>query len=238
MNGSFFVAIGDFIAANREIFAAVIESCGVILAAVIATLSARKIVKESVNSRFHSYSEKAHVAKDLLLQAQNDVCIVVAIGDIFFKKYEKYLIKLIKKGIKIRYLLLEENRLKEAEEYMHGKAGDNAFRSDVVNRLREIKKEHKYKFEIREFDSYMTASYICIDAFLPDKDFISSSGVKIMLYQYKTSAESSPTTYISPKSDEKEFITTVQCIKQMWEDANPISEEKIEDDAPDIDRKI
>lgn len=207
---------------SNEIIAAIIGSCGVIIAAVIAALGARKIVKESVNSRFHSYSDKSHDVKSLLAQAQNDVCVVVAIGDKFFEKYKKDLIKLLKKGIRIRYLILEKNKFIEIERYLHDEDVDISFRDEVVDGLLEVKKEYKYLFEIRAFHSIMTASYICTDIFLPDREFITSSGIQIMLYQYKTKPKTSPITFLSPKTDEKEFSTTVQCIKRMWDDATPM----------------
>lgn len=207
---------------SNEIIAAIIGSCGGIIAAVIAALSARKIVKESVNSRFHSYSDNSHDVTDILMQSQNDVFIVVLIGDRLLEEHKKYFIKLLKRGIHIRYLILDEREHKEIESFILGECADVSYRNDVLRALYELKKEYKYLFEVREFHSITTASYICTDIILPEKQFISSSGIQIMLYQYKTKAKVSPITYISPKSDEKEYTTTVQSIRNMWDDATPV----------------
>lgn len=204
-----------------DIIAAIIESCGVIVAALIAAIGARKIVKDSVNSRFRAYTDKTHDVADFLAHSQNDVFIVVMVGNKFLKKYKNTLIKLLNRGIHIRYLLLTERKLKDAERYMNGEDVDIAFRRNVLTDISELNKKYKGLFEYREFDSNMTASYICTDImpFPPDTQFSASAAIQIMLYQYKTPAGASPITYISAKTDEKEFTTTVNCIKQMWNDA-------------------
>lgn len=132
--------------------------------------------------------------------------------------------KLLKNGIKIRYLLLTENRLKETVNYIHGNNIDISFRKDIIKDIKKLKDKYQDIFECREFDSMMTASYICVDTIFnpPTKQFISSSIIQVMLYQYKIQANTSPITYISPQTDKKEFLNTVECIKQMWEDSKPI----------------
>lgn len=210
---------------DKEIITAIIQASATILAAisaaVIAAVSAKRIVKESLASRFRSYSDKSHDVTDILTHAQNDVFIVAAVGDIFIGKYFSYIEKLLKRNIKVKYLLLSENELKKAEYYFHGKEIDIAFRENIINKLIELKQRYADLFELREFNLMMTASYICVDTMLnpPTQKFISSSVIQTMLYQYKTPTEESPLTYISPKTEEKEFLTTVQCIKQMWEDS-------------------
>ncbi len=210
---------------DTSIITAIIEASATIIAAIsaaiIAAVSAKRIVKESLASRFRSYSDKSHDVTDILIHAQNDVFIVAAIGDIFLGEYFPYIEKLLNRKIKVKYLLLSENELKKAEYYFRGEEIDIAFRKDIINRLEELELRYADLFELREFNLMMPASYICVDTMLnpPTRKFISSSVIQAMLYQYKTLTKESPITYISPRTEEKEYLTTVQCIKQMWEDA-------------------
>lgn len=209
-----------------EIIGALIETCGVVSAALIAAFGAKKIVKDSINTRFSSYADQSHDVTDLFVRSQNDVFIVAAVGDVFLKKYLGRIKKLLNRGIHIKYLLLTESLLQTLENYICEKDVDISFREGVIDNLKALKEEYKDLFEVREFDSQMTASYICIDILSDPSSFhfLSSSVIQIMLYQYGVRAEKSPITYISPKNDEKEFRTTVNSIMKMWRDAQPLFE--------------
>lgn len=216
------VIIQSVAGASGNIIAAIITTVGTIIAAIIATMGAKRIVKESMNSRFRTYGDKSHDVTDILVLAQNDVFFVAAVGDIFIKEYFEYIKKLLSRGIKVRYLLLTKDKLEKELYYVNGRKIDVDFREKVIESLNELKLQHRDLFEWREFDFFMTESYVCVDIMLnpPNPKYISSSVIQTMLYQYKTPTEESPITYISPKTDEKEFLTTVQCIKQMWVDSN------------------
>lgn len=216
--------IQSVIGASGSIIAAIIATVGSIVAAIIATRGARKIVKESISSRFRTYGDKSHDVTDILAHSQNDVFFVVAVGDTFIKMYLDYMKKLLSRGIKIRYLLLTRDKLEKELYYLNGRKIDVCFREDVIKDLNKLKLQYKDLFELREFDSIMTESYVCVDIMFnpPNQQFISSSVIQTMLYQYKTPSVKSPITYISPKTDEEEFLTTVQCIKQMWEDSKSL----------------
>ena len=209
---------------DKEIVQAFIGAGGTIIAAVVAAAIAAygaKRIAKSVISRFRTYGDKSHNVVDLLVHAQNDVFIVAAVGDRLLEKHKDYIQKLLNNGVRIRYLLLTEGKLKEAEEYIHGRNIDISFRKKVIDDLKSLESGYKGLFEYREFDSSMTASYICVDIMPqpPSERFEASSAIQIMLYQYKTKAAASPITYISPQIDEKVFKTTVDSIREMWNDA-------------------
>ena len=208
---------------EKEIVAALIGAAGAIAAALIAALFARRIVKENVNPQFHSYADKNHDAGELMNLAQADIFISAAVGNLFLPKHLELIKNLLNRNIHIRYLLLTEVRLREAEYYMHGKEVEELeqLRKDVVNTLRKLKKEFGNYFEFKEFDKPMTASYICRDIYcIPDNN----AAIHVMLYQYKTLAHDSPITYISPKKDGAAFKTTVKCINEMWNDAKEMAD--------------
>ena len=208
---------------DKEIIAAIIGAVGAIAAAFIAAFFARKIVKENVNPQFHSYADKNHDAGELMNLAQADIFISAAIGNLFLPKHLDLIEKLLKRKIKIKYLLLTEDRLREAEYYMHGEEIEKLkeAREKVVKTLVKLKKTYSEYFEFREFDKPMTASYICRDIFCePDN----SAAIHVMLYQYKTLAKNSPITYISPKKDGEAYKTTVKCINEMWNDAKELTD--------------
>ncbi len=215
------VILQSVVGASGSIIAAIITTVGTIIAAIIATKGAKKIVKESMNSRFRTYGDKSHDVTDILAHSQNDVFFAAVIGDKFIKEYFEYIKKLLSRGIKVRYLLLAKDKLKEELCYIHGEEINMDYREDVIRSLNELKLQYRDLFEWREFDLFMTESYVCVDIMLnpPTQKYISSSVIQTMLYQYKTPTKESPITYISPKTDEKEFLTTVQCIKRMWEDS-------------------
>ncbi len=133
----------------NDIISAIIEASGVIIAAVIAALGARRIVKESINSRFYSYADRSHSITDLFAQSQSDIYVVAAIGIRLLENYKQYFVKLLKRGIHIRFLVLDESKLKEVDSFIHGKDVDPGYRSKVIGELIELKKEYGNLFEVK-----------------------------------------------------------------------------------------
>lgn len=208
----------------NEILSALIQAMGTITAAIIATVFANRIVKKHSYSYFRSYEDKHHDLTDITRKAKNDIFIVVAIGDILLEKYNNEIEKYLKRGIKIKYLILDNEKVLEFERYLNGRNTEDFRRSrrEALERLEKLQNDYEDLFEVRTFHSMFTASYIGVDIWqLPGENAnCENSVIQTMLYQYRVGAEKSPITYISPKNDYKQYQTTVKSIKEMWNDAD------------------
>ncbi len=208
---------------DPQIVSAFIQAGGTIIAAICAALFAKSIVKESIKPLFKSYSDKSHDLSDLTQNAVNDIFIIVAIGNRLLEKYLSEFESKIKDGIHFRYLLLDMERYKELEIYMNDELSNSDEYVQVLQKLLKLQSDYPNLVEIRTFHGFMSASYIGIDI-CPETEnlhILSSSIIQAMLYQYRVQAKNSPITYISPKSDEKCYRSTVSCMKEMWRDASP-----------------
>lgn len=209
-----------------EILSAVIQAIGTISAAIIAAVFANIIVKKHSPSYFHSYEDKHHNLTDITRKAKNDIFIVAAIGGNLIERYIDEFEKYLQRGIEIKYLILDNEYIYVLEKYLHGKNFPEFEEAVRVarERLRKLENEYPDLFEVREFHSFFTASYIGIDIWKTPDDYSDSrnSVIQTMLYQYNIGTEKSPITYISPKNDYKQYQTTVKSMKEMWNDSDDI----------------
>lgn len=72
----------------------------------------------------------------------------------------------------------------------------------------------------------MTASYIALDIHAKEErgEWLPTSMIQVMLYQYRVAAKKLPITYLSPSESKKAFETTVNCIEEMWEHSKGLEE--------------
>ena len=210
----------DFINASANIIAAIIQAGGTILAAVIAALFAKDIVKKDIAPHFRTYKDSPRSLMNVIREARHDVIVVVVVGDNLLKEYLNVFSELLKRNIYIRFLLLDENGFLKMEEYMHGEWKNGVqIRNDTVSMLAKLASNYIHSFEVRVFSNILTASYIGVDI---QEKILPSSIIQEMVYLYKTKASDCPITYISPKNDEIAFESTVKAIGKMWDASEPV----------------
>lgn len=210
---------------TATLVSAIIQAVGTIIAALIAALAARRIIKD-VRPLFHSYSDPSHDLRDITQKAESDVFIIAAVGDRLLGKYQSEFERLLQNGIRIRYLLLDTQRFHELERYMHGHPVSEEIYHNVLNTLSHLHEKYPHHFYARIFHDLMPASYIGVDVWpnpLLSFSFLPSSVIQTMLYQYHIPAEDLPITYLSPKTNKQHFKATVSSMKEMWVSATPLS---------------
>lgn len=207
-----------------DILVALIGAGSVIAAACIGIRGARKIVKER-HAYFTSFSSKGHDLGRFLMQAKEEITIVVIYGDQLLKNYGNLLENLLIQGIRINFLMLESKTAFDMskqyfgeEEYQYKPGAENA-----VDRLKKIKAKNieNKKLTIKTWSQRLSASYIAIDCGIEeDQQPKDTAEIHVMLYQYKTPTEKAPLTYMSKDGDASAFEHTVASLKQMWIDSD------------------
>lgn len=205
---------------NPDITSAIIQAVGTIIAAVIATFGAGLIIKKSRESHFHAYSDEKHDVRRIMRKANVSITIVVGIGDNLLEKYKEDIIRYIKRGICVNYLLQDYEHFCQLENYIEGKDPNTERWESTVEIIKELKNENPLYFRAEWFHDLLTASYIGIDI---DEPTSPAAVIQAMIYQYHTKAEKAPITLISAKTDLQEFNTTVGTIHKMWEEGTPLA---------------
>lgn len=205
---------------DTSIVCSIIEASGTIIAAVVAALIAKGIVKKDIQPFIQSYSY--HNLLELIEKAQYNIVIITAVGDNLMHKFEDDIEARLKEGVQVRYLLLDPEQYEKMEAYMHGSlAKSENVHTDTVKKLQRLTNEYGSRFQFRTSSIPMSASYIGID--LPFDLGTSSvspdSMIQVMQYQYMTSAKDCPVTYLSLKRDRKIFNNTVSSMQKMWQEA-------------------
>lgn len=202
-----------------EIISAVIQALGTITAALIAALWANRIVN---GIKLRSYSDAPDNIRSVLKKARSDIFIITAVGDNLLKTVERDLAQRLRSGIHVRFLLLDLNRFHEIEKYLHGKnPKDEEIFYTVLKTLCRLQQQFPESLEIRIFPGYMTASYIGIDT-CPDASrdrALLSPFIQVLLYQYHISVKNSAILYFYEKTDQRYYDSTVESMRDMWEDA-------------------
>lgn len=210
------------------ILPAVIQAAGTVFAAYITVNKAGKIVKKSMDSYFHSYTDKSFHRRNVLEGAKSDIFIATGIGNNFIEHYGDEIERKLRSGLHVRYMLLDQSRFNEMEWYLHGDfAKDSSIHRAMRENLKALQEKYPSLFELRFFHGYMTVSYICADIW---PNMVQNSGlIQIMLYQFNVRPKHSPIMYIDPRANEKGFITTVNSIKDMWQksDDSPYRKEPV-----------
>lgn len=209
-----------------DILVALIGAGSVIAAACIGIRGARKIVKER-HAYFTSFSSKGHDLGRFLMQAKEEITIVVIYGDQLLTNYGNLLENLLLQGIRINFLMLESKTAFDMskqyfgeEEYQYKPGAENA-----VDRLKKIKAKNieNKKLTIKAWTQRLSTSYIAIDCGIEeDRTPKDTAEIHVMLYQYKTPTGKAPLTYMSKVGDASVFDRTVASIKAMWKDSDPL----------------
>lgn len=216
----------EYIPSIIQAVAAIISS---VLGAFIAAGYISKIFKTNLSPLFRTYSDNRHDAHKIMRTAKNSIYIVAAVGDQFLEKYEKHIEKYLKKGISIRFLMQTEKQFYELEYYINA---NNKFdkqyykqvREKSLNTLKSLKSKFPNQVEIKEFNSFFSASYIGIDIEqnLATMQFPAHAIIQVMLYQYGVTAKKCPITYFSLNYNQDLFESTANSILEMWNDGTYI----------------
>lgn len=91
---------------DNSLLGDIIGGAATIVSAIISVGYLGKIIHKEIAPSFFSYSEPNHNLWRLLRAAENDITIVVAYGDRLLRTQKLSLLFLLKKGIKIRFLML------------------------------------------------------------------------------------------------------------------------------------
>lgn len=209
-----------------DILVALIGAGSVIAAACIGIRGARKIVKER-HAYFTSFSSRGHDLGRFLMQAKEEITIVVIYGDQLLENYGNLLENLLLQGIRINFLMLERTEaFKMSESYFGEEA--NQYKpgaKKAVERLEKIKAKNieNKKLTIKAWSKQLSTSYIAIDCGIgEDQQPKDTAEIHVMLYQYKTPTEKAPLTYMSKAGDASVFDRTVASIKAMWKDSDSL----------------
>lgn len=201
-----------------EITSSIIEAAGTVLAAIIGVGWIGKIVNRNVATNFFNYSNKKHNLNRLMRRAKNSITIVVAYGDNLLDTYESNIEAYLKHGIQVQYLMLSKKRAFEIDKEFYNMDEESIAEAikKVLDSLERLSGKYN-NIEIREIDTFLTASYIGIDI---DEDineqWKSNSIVQLMLYQFHIETPQAPITYFSPKHNLLQFKNTVKSIQDMW----------------------
>ncbi len=216
-----------------EIAASIIQAVGTIVAAIIAAGYIGRSFEKSLSSLLVTYSDQKHNAHKMMRWAKENIYVVAGVGDQFLEKYKDELEGYLKKGVKLRFLIQAPIQYYEFEQYINSKkkpdylhyfeVRESTLR--MLNRLRTKNSgEYADKIEIREFPSFLTASYIGVD--IEKSDFSSKwhphAVIQVMLYQYNVEARNSPITYFSYKNNKSLFESTADSILEMWNDGRKL----------------
>ena len=213
-----------------DILVALIGAGSVIAAACIGIRGARKIVKER-HAYFTSFSSRGHDLGRFLMQAKEEITIVVIYGDQLLTNYGNLLENLLLQGIRINFLMLEEEPAFAMSKKYFGEKRKQFDRNvnKVFDQIDEIKAAIKTgntenkKLATRVWSLPLSASYIAIDCGIGEgltpKD---TAEIQIMLYQYTIPTKNAPITYMSKVGDVSVFEHTVASIKAMWKESVPL----------------
>lgn len=213
-----------------DILVALIGAGSVIAAACIGIRGARKIVKER-HAYFTSFSSRGHDLGRSLMQAKEEITIVVIYGDQLLANYGNLLENLLLQGIRINFLMLEEEPAFAMSKKYFGEKRKQFDRNvnKVFDQIDEIKAAIKTgntenkKLATRVWSLPLSASYIAIDCGIGEgltpKD---TAEIQIMLYQYTIPTKNAPITYMSKVGDVSVFEHTVASIKAMWKESVPL----------------
>lgn len=213
-----------------DILVALIGAGSVIAAACIGIRGARKIVKER-HAYFTSFSSRGHDLGRFLMQAKEEITIVVIYGDQLLANYGNLLENLLLQGIRINFLMLEEEPAFAMSKKYFGEKRKQFDRNvnKVFDQIDEIKAAIKTgntenkKLATRVWSLPLSASYIAIDCGIGEgltpKD---TAEIQLMLYQYTIPTKNAPITYMSKVGDVSVFEHTVASIKAMWKESVPL----------------
>lgn len=213
-----------------DILVALIGAGSVIAAACIGIRGARKIVKER-HAYFTSFSSRGHDLGHFLMQAKEEITIVVIYGDQLLTNYGNLLENLLLQGIRINFLMLEEEPAFAMSKKYFGEKRKQFDRNvnKVFDQIDEIKAAIKTgntenkKLATRVWSLPLSASYIAIDCGIGEgltpKD---TAEIQIMLYQYTIPTKNAPITYMFKVGDVSVFEHTVASIKAMWKESVPL----------------
>lgn len=225
-----------------EYIPSLIEAIGGIIASVLAAFIAAGYVSRAFNRNiaplFLTYSDKKHDVGKILRKAKRNIYLVASIGDQLLASQEQRIRELLKKTIKVcgkservkLYVLIQgESQYYELEKYINAshKLSDEEYaklRVTTLEKFKKIKEDFPNQVEIREFHSFLSASYIGIDIDdgVPNTIVMPDAIIQVMLYQYDVTAQSCPITYLSFKENEALFRSTSHSIYEMWGQGEPI----------------
>lgn len=225
-----------------EYIPSLIEAIGGIIASVLAAFIAAGYVSKAFNRNiaplFLTYSDRKHDVGKILRKAKKNIYLVASIGDQLFVSQEQQIREHLKKTIKIfgkseklkLYVLIQgKSQYYELEKYINAnhKLSDEEYaqlRVTTLEKFKKIQEDFPNQVEIREFHSFLSASYIGVDIDdgYPDTKVMPDAIIQVMLYQYGVTAQSCPITYFSFKENEALFRSTSNSICDMWEHGETI----------------
>lgn len=225
---------------DSAIWSAVIGAGASIIAAVISVGYIGKIIHKEIAPSFFSYSEPRHNLWNFLRSAEKEIIIVVAYGDQLLRTQRLHLKYLLKKGIKIKYLMLGPKDALDMSTsfmqpvsaiddsqiaYQNRRQKTKAELESVLDNLEQMEKatDDKENMEVRQTDLPLTASYIAIDlSTRVTHQRQCNAMIQMMVYQFGVTSRNSPISYLTFKNDKKQFESTADSILKMWDSAKPL----------------
>ena len=150
--------------------------------------------------------------------AKKSITIIVNCGNVFLEQYADDLANYMKKGIKIKFLLLNNDNFRVMEKYTMGEKAKDSALEDSKRILRELSNKYGRKMEIKVFKNFLTASYICADLEKGKytEKWLSSSIVHVMYYQFRTDPKDSPIKVF--EANDSDFEIVADAAKKIWDE--------------------
>lgn len=204
---------------DSEIISSIIESSGMIIAAIsgglFATDKLGKIAKDL--PLFSSYSEKTTDVGKLLAKAKKSITICVIVGNHLLRDYFDDICSCLERRVSVKFLLCDRDHSVEMLKYIGvDESSVDLTRKESFDYLNKLKELFPKYIEIREYDHIMTASYIGIDI---NQSFVISEEamIQVMLYQPDTPAKNSTLAVLTRENAKVQFGRTACVIYKMWD---------------------
>ena len=214
---------------DNAIWGSVVGAAATIFAALINGGIFRNTIRKEIVPNFFSYSEPHHDLWPLLRSAKEEIIIVVAYGDRLLKGQKEHLECLLKRGIRIKYLMLDPGKaLEMGTSFIYPTSPlDYVLRarrleakaeiSDALSSLEMLQRSVPGGMEIRMTSLPLTASYIAID--LPTRVTNPSrcnALIQMMVYQFGVMPENSPIAYLRFKNEKEKLPHCIYKEQACW----------------------
>lgn len=210
-----------------DVLGSFIEALGSIVAAGISIGYLDWFIKKR-SGYFFNYADKNHNLHKVMRKAKKSITIVANCGDGLLEKHSNQLLRYMKNGVQVNYVLLDNKNYVLMDQYTRGvKTEDYTALVTALKLLNKLKKEHPERFTVRVFRSILTASYIGIDLEqeLTSHTWNERALIQIMPYHYHTMTRESPITYLYPK-DREQFTTIADSIFEIFDDSEEVDIEQ------------
>ena len=199
-----------------------------IATAAVAAYVAAKVgvskIEKILKTQPGIYKDDADGASNLILSASKEIIIVAAGANELIRKCKNDLVRKLDKGVRVRFLILSKSRYKELDGYICGTDPECRTRINTLCEIMNLRDKYPNLVRIREFDDFMTVSYIGIDLNLEyNRCEVSSDAIiQQMPYIYGIATKKCPINHFTYNKDKEQFLSSRAAILYMWADGKDV----------------